>query len=420
MNHRPEKNPRVQIRRRRRAQLPDAATDQYDVIVGEPSNPWITGVSNLFTREYWQLARARLADDGIFCQWAQLYEMAPWNIKTILRRSPRCSPTSTSSRPRISRRTSSSSPPTIRSRSTSRRCRTASPTRRLRRELKRGGVESADDVLAYLLLTPDELPAFTAGSPLNTDDNALIEFAAPRDLLGLTRTADPYLAKVYGTEWPYGRFDRYLVGLGAGDERWKTELRLARSLLAHGKRSAADRFLAAARRHGAPPGTRVQRLTELLAERDTDDREIPLADAAGDPTGLEALDPPRLPEKVLGDYLVVERAVRARAWAHALMAMRKWPERYIQEGGLDLQLLTGYLMYKADLDDVACDRLKPLVDDAAYAARRPATLYYLGRAEYGAGLFAASVRNMDRYLDATERAATSALAPAPAPPPPGP
>ena len=42
-------------------------------------------MSNLFTRDYWQLARARLADDGVFCQWAQLYELSPRNIKTILR-----------------------------------------------------------------------------------------------------------------------------------------------------------------------------------------------------------------------------------------------------------------------------------------------------------------------------------------------
>jgi hypothetical protein len=119
--------------------------------------------------------------------------------------------------------------------------------------------------------------------------------------------------------------------------------------------------------------------------------------------------------------LNVERAVRARAWAHALMYMKKWPETYIEEGGHDLELLVGYLMYKADLDDVACDRLKPLADDAAFAAKRPSVLYYLARAEYGNGLFEAAVRNMDRYLDAIAGApppATPPTAPAPASPAP--
>ena len=59
--------------------------DRFDVIISQPSNPWITGVSNLFTREYFRDVRARLADDGVFCQWAQLYEMSPFNIKTIYR-----------------------------------------------------------------------------------------------------------------------------------------------------------------------------------------------------------------------------------------------------------------------------------------------------------------------------------------------
>ncbi len=56
----------------------------YDVIISEPSNPWITGVSNLFTREYWQLARARLHDEGVFCQWVQLYALPPEALRSLV------------------------------------------------------------------------------------------------------------------------------------------------------------------------------------------------------------------------------------------------------------------------------------------------------------------------------------------------
>jgi hypothetical protein len=405
-NHHPQDDPRVRVIIGDGRNFLTQASDKYDVIVSEPSNPWITGVSNLFTVDYWKLARARLADDGVFCQWAQLYEMSSKNIKVILKSFAEVFPyTYVFSAEDLSSDVilvATNHPLELDVHALSR----SFADETLRKELKRGGVESAEDIIAYLLLTPDEIPAFTAGSPLNTDDDAIIEFGAPRDLLGSARgIPDPYLARVYATEWPYGNFDRYLVGLGDGPEqrdKWKTELRLARSLLAHGKRAAADRFLGAAKRHGAPADTRAARLAELLGEKDTEDREIPLAGAvADDPSGLSALDAPRLPDKALGDYLSVERAVRARAWAHALMAMKKWPETYIEEGGRDLQLLLGYLMYKADLDDVACDRLKPLVDDTAYATRRPSAYYYLARAEYGNGLFEAAVRNMDRYLDAT-------------------
>lgn len=57
----------------------------WDIIVSEPSNPWITGVSNLFTEEYWTLARARLAPGGVFVQWVQLYALPPEAFRGLVR-----------------------------------------------------------------------------------------------------------------------------------------------------------------------------------------------------------------------------------------------------------------------------------------------------------------------------------------------
>ena len=59
--------------------------EPYDVIVSEPSNPWITGVSSLFTEEYWRTARGRLAEDGVFCQWVQLYGLGPEAFRGLVR-----------------------------------------------------------------------------------------------------------------------------------------------------------------------------------------------------------------------------------------------------------------------------------------------------------------------------------------------
>jgi spermidine synthase len=60
-------------------------TEPLDLVISEPSNPWISGVSNLFTLEYWRLARGRLAPDGVFCQWVQLYGMGPSQLLGLLR-----------------------------------------------------------------------------------------------------------------------------------------------------------------------------------------------------------------------------------------------------------------------------------------------------------------------------------------------
>jgi spermidine synthase len=57
---------------------------RYDVIISEPSNPWMAGVSGLFTREFFELARGRLAPGGLFCQWAHIYNMSETDLKTIV------------------------------------------------------------------------------------------------------------------------------------------------------------------------------------------------------------------------------------------------------------------------------------------------------------------------------------------------
>src|SRR5256712_9812241 len=48
---------------------------RYDVVVPEPSNPWLAGVATLYTPEFFRVVRSRLADDGVFCQWVQLYQL---------------------------------------------------------------------------------------------------------------------------------------------------------------------------------------------------------------------------------------------------------------------------------------------------------------------------------------------------------
>jgi len=58
---------------------------RYDVIVSEPSNPWMAGVASLFTREFFEAARARLQPDGILCQWAHTYDITDADLRSIVR-----------------------------------------------------------------------------------------------------------------------------------------------------------------------------------------------------------------------------------------------------------------------------------------------------------------------------------------------
>ncbi len=56
---------------------------RYDVIISEPSNPWITGVSNLFTLEHFQYCREKLTSNGIMCQWIHSYYMDKQILLTL-------------------------------------------------------------------------------------------------------------------------------------------------------------------------------------------------------------------------------------------------------------------------------------------------------------------------------------------------
>lgn len=60
--------------------------EKYDVIISEPSNPWMSGLANLYTLDFFRLVRARLKDGGIFAQWIQSYEM-DWDTFALLGRS---------------------------------------------------------------------------------------------------------------------------------------------------------------------------------------------------------------------------------------------------------------------------------------------------------------------------------------------
>jgi spermidine synthase len=57
----------------------------YDVIASEPSNPWIAGVGNLFTKEAFLLAKARLKPGGVMCQWLHNYALAREDFYAIVR-----------------------------------------------------------------------------------------------------------------------------------------------------------------------------------------------------------------------------------------------------------------------------------------------------------------------------------------------
>ena len=60
-------------------------SQQYDVIISEPSNPWMVGVGSVFSREFYELAARRLKPGGVMAQWFHVYEMSDGIVELVLR-----------------------------------------------------------------------------------------------------------------------------------------------------------------------------------------------------------------------------------------------------------------------------------------------------------------------------------------------
>ncbi len=57
----------------------------YDIIISEPSNPWVSGVSGLFSKEFFARIKNHLNQDGILVQWFHKYECDISVVASILK-----------------------------------------------------------------------------------------------------------------------------------------------------------------------------------------------------------------------------------------------------------------------------------------------------------------------------------------------
>ena len=57
---------------------------RFDLILSEPSNPWVSGVAGLFTSEFYARVGRYLTDDGVFGQWIHTYELDDALVTSVL------------------------------------------------------------------------------------------------------------------------------------------------------------------------------------------------------------------------------------------------------------------------------------------------------------------------------------------------
>jgi spermidine synthase len=154
---------------------------RYDMIISEPSHPWVPGVANLFTREFFQLGRERLNDDGIFVQWLQIYQLSTDSLRSVLRTFHETFPYLLVFRVEGAWKgkdlllVGSKTPLTLD------RIKERISDPRIAAELARVNIKSEADVAAWYVCDETKLAPAVAGSVINTDDNMHIETTVPRE-----------------------------------------------------------------------------------------------------------------------------------------------------------------------------------------------------------------------------------------------
>jgi len=209
------------------------STHTYDVIASQPSNPWMTVASNLFTEDFFGLARTRLRPSGIFCQWIQTYSLRPEDLRSILVAFHAVFPHVLVfdtlegvdlllvgsvegvriDMERLARRM-------------------ADP--RVRADLARANVDAPLDILALLRAGDREVDRLVEDGGSNTDDNARVEFSAPKALFLDTQAANLAMLDRLGADPVV-----YVTPLPGRDTGDRMRLDLAGAWLARGERDRA-------------------------------------------------------------------------------------------------------------------------------------------------------------------------------------
>lgn len=160
-------------------------TQTYDVIVSEPSNPWMAGIASLFTREFFDGARARLAPGGVLCQWAHTYDISNADLRSIVATFLSVFPDGTlwlvgeadvllvgSTEPLGARMAGIAG---------------AMQRPRVTEDLASIGLRGPFSVSSLFVAHGEALRAWASGAPLQTDDRSALEFSGPRSIFGGNR-----------------------------------------------------------------------------------------------------------------------------------------------------------------------------------------------------------------------------------------
>ncbi len=184
-------------------------TKKYDVITEEPMHPSLAGVVNLYTKEYYELAKSHLKKNGIMSQWIPLYNLSTEDVRTMVKTFQSVFPHT--SVWLVNTDIFMIGSPEKMSIDFSRVLdRLAVPN--IKRLLTVIDLEDPYEFLATFVMNEDMVRMYADGAPVMSDNMPIVEFSGPRSLH--LNTISPNIAELLGYREPVVK---YLKDFGGRD-----------------------------------------------------------------------------------------------------------------------------------------------------------------------------------------------------------
>ena len=152
---------------------------KYDVITAEPSNPWVAGSANLFTKEQLELYKKRLKPGGIVFQWAHIYRLSPEDVKTIMATFQEVFPHTTVWQSFFGRDIFLiGSPEPLKIDFAAFQEKMA--RKKIKKDLARVHLDNSFLLLSYSVLDEKGAKDYSKGGQIHTDNHPVLEFQAPK------------------------------------------------------------------------------------------------------------------------------------------------------------------------------------------------------------------------------------------------
>jgi spermidine synthase len=204
LNRGVQRDPRFTVHLQDARSLLLAGGPRYDLIISEPSNPWVSGMASLFTAEFYDIVAGRLEEGGLFCQWFHYYDLGLQDLRvqaaTFCRRFPYASlwlvpPSKAGPEDRPTPVGDILLLGSLRPLSLDyRRVQAAWSLPGVREDLGAAGIRDGLELLAAWTADREDLLAFAGRAPENTDERPLLELNAPRGLYSATNSREQRLA----------------------------------------------------------------------------------------------------------------------------------------------------------------------------------------------------------------------------------